>query len=286
MVWHLLGSGSFNTVYINEDRTEVFKLRHALFDSDLPDRSVRLWNLINDHILPPAELRTIPGLGDGWVCPFIEGVAPTDQEIQHAVVDIFNKTGRVVVDATVEGNFIKTPSGQVVCVDIGCALQIESEEKDLHLGGLKREPSSESLHTWDRLSSDDGYCLLEEDEEEFPKAISTIKAILYIQQHRPDIAQVDFLKRDADLVKVLANAYLEPILARRSMREKRMQADVARFSGVIKALQTDSHATLISILGLLKPRSEPTPTAQSSKRSEALAALDSRVPRKASVVTV
>jgi hypothetical protein len=91
--------------------------------TDLPERSVRLWNEINPDLEPEATLISTE-MGDGWACPFIKGVQASDHEMSVALIDIFNRTGRIVVDATAPENFIKTPSGKVVCIDIGMALQI------------------------------------------------------------------------------------------------------------------------------------------------------------------
>ena len=280
MEWEYLGEGGINTAYINKTRTEVFKRQHRSTSTDLPERSVQLWNLINDHIQPPARIQTIDGLGAGWVCPFIEGEAATDEEIQHAVIDIFNKTGRIVVDAMLEGNFIKTPSGQVVCVDVGAAFQLEPKDNGLYLNELRRQSSELSLATWKDVSSYGGDDNLYGDEvlaEAFPRTISTIKALLYIKQHRPDIINTNFLRSDDKLRKLLSDANSEEIYMAFQAKFLEARRHSMKMAPVIERMQADSSASLASIMAMLVDApAQPAIKIQSLKKTVALQALDSR----------
>ena len=124
-----------------------------------------------------------------------------------ALIDIFNRTGRIVVDATARENFIKTESGKVICIDIGMALQMQQREQLQSLDRKYiRRRSITSLQTWKSLK--DAYtpffkqCALSN-----PETVNTVKALLFIKINRPDIFDVDFLKNNDKLVKQLSIAY-------------------------------------------------------------------------------
>ncbi len=154
--WSYIGRGTYNDVYINQDRTMVLKIKKThsfgqLPATDLPERSVRLWNEFNGDKFQgrKAELHSTEiddpthnrqGRYHGWVCPYVEGRQASDEEISNALIEIFNKTGRIVVDAPSPKNFITTPSGEVVCVDIGYALQAQlQEEREITGNSIRRE---------------------------------------------------------------------------------------------------------------------------------------------------
>lgn len=209
MKWVPLGHGSYNMAYRNEDSTLVFKVAMNHSPNDLPERSVRLWNLLNPNIQPPARIakQKINGrLVKGWICPFVKGVQANDKEIRGALLDIFNRTGRIIMDANARENFLRTPSGDIVCIDIGHALEMEHRET-VELIGIPRKPSLTSLETYDEYDSPGGRAWLNKREKNFPKSIRTIKALSFIKLHRPDITNVNFLKRSPKTIKLLAKAY-------------------------------------------------------------------------------
>src|SRR5579862_5463842 len=189
--WKLLGQGSFNTVYKSSDNKLVFKVQHKHGSTDTPYRSVRLWNQINPHLFPLAEIKCYPGFGIGWVCPFVEGRQATDAEMCKKLIDIFNNTaGRIVVDAISKNNFVTTPQGETVCIDIAMAVKTEEREDDYFDSALRRK-SVVSLETWADLQKEyvpwfDKYSSL------YPDTVKTIKALLYIKSTRPDIYDADF----------------------------------------------------------------------------------------------
>lgn len=219
MTWTFLGSGSFNRVYKNDNL--IFKVAHPLSsDSENANpvnvmdnyaRSIRIWNEINPNLRPPAYIKEMT-IGSkkviGWVCPYVEGVQATDEEISQKLLDIYNQTGRIIVDATAKNNFIRTPSGEIVCIDIGMAVQLESRN-DAQLIGLKRRSSFSSLDTWNAMQNKyvDWFQNTEHHHIVTPKTIQTIKALLFIKQHRPDITNVNFLTTDLWALPVLAYAF-------------------------------------------------------------------------------
>lgn len=205
--WEVLGQGSYNTSYRKDDL--VFKVsRHPKAATDFPERSVRLWNLMNPHIAPPATLsrQRINGQWvSGWTCPYIKGKQATDSEMQEELLSIFNRTGRIIVDAIAPNNFLKTRKGQIICIDVGFAMEMEHREH-VCLLGLTRKPSFTSLDTWyDTFQGQHRW--LNRHQPDFPESITTIKALLFIKEYRPDITNVDFLKTSPKKIKLLAKAY-------------------------------------------------------------------------------
>lgn len=138
----------------------------------------------------------------GWTCPYIKGEQASDEEILDAVIDIYNRTGRIVTDATAYRNFIKTAQQKVVCIDIGFALQLHKKQ----IPSLKRQKSLVSLRTWKRMG-DEFMPFFYDSAYYYPKSVLVIKALLFIKKNRPDILNADFLKSDSKLTLDLANEY-------------------------------------------------------------------------------
>jgi hypothetical protein len=204
--WQFLGEGTYNKVYLSDEGKEVLKIQKNNIQTDAPERSVRLWNAINPELLFPARLLDT-SQGTGWVCPFIKGEQASDSDMTEALIDIYNKTGRIVVDATAPKNFIKTPDGQVVCIDVGMAMQLERREEK-EFSQLVRRHSVISLDRWSFLKSDyDPF--FKECSEGYPETVKLVKALVLIKDNRPDMVNVDFLKTSPELVDKLATAYDE-----------------------------------------------------------------------------
>ncbi len=223
-MWEKLGEGTFNVAYVNEDKTKVFKVQKSLGPqgyvppTDGPERSARLWNEINHNYPPPAYLHTdndsVPPK-TGWVCPFIKGKNASDREIGNALLDIFNRTGRIVLDAYVPGNFKKDEKGNIACVDIGMAFQLQQQEEAFFAQYQRqrgtRPASMISNSEWRR-----GYDKIYSTFPFIPtiiasNTVNTTKALLFIKMNRPDIYNVDFLKSDKSMIKKLAAAYDESV---------------------------------------------------------------------------
>ena len=134
--WREIGSGSFNTAYVNRENTLVLKAKQTsccciirCFDRlDDPDRSVRLWNLINkplidSGLLTSAKIYYSKRFGKVWISPYIQGRQATTVEINNAREEIHQRTQRYVKDAHVLGNFLvftdKEGVEHTVCVDVG-----------------------------------------------------------------------------------------------------------------------------------------------------------------------
>lgn len=205
--WRLLGRGAYNTCYINRSEDLVLKVMHDAHDeTDTPERSVRLWNLINAEVSPKAALFSSP-LGAGWICPYIKGRQSTDDEIFHALISIFNRTGRVVIDAAADSNFLSNEEGQCICVDIGMALALTHDEDAQGDGdGVHRTKSRVSLETW----ADYQIKFISQAQfqgKHFPQTIMLIKSLLFIKAYYPDLSRATFLSANQSLLPLLADAY-------------------------------------------------------------------------------
>lgn len=203
--------GSYNKIYINEEQKLILKVQKLLNNStdayDTPKRSVELYNLLNPDPKFKAVEYDDPEHGKGWVCPFVEGTQASDQEISDKLIDIFNKTGRIVIDATARRNFLKTNEDQIVCVDVGMALEMERKEEARYESGITRKRSEISLEAWFHNKESFNSNFFKESSKTYPKSTNLIKAMIFIKSHRPDILNVNFLKDDQEFVNKLAEAY-------------------------------------------------------------------------------
>lgn len=208
--WLKFKSGNYNKVYKSSDGKSVLKIQKTNFEDkqfmafDKPERSVRLWNLINPHI-GIARVHNSEH-GKGWVCPFVPGVTASDLEISNELIAIFNRTGRIIVDASGFRNFLRTPEGKIVCVDMGMALQMEPREPEF-VKKKDRRKSITSQQAWRLLSKAFTQDFFKESHDYTPQTIDTIKALLFIKLYRPDIDTVDFLKQNTELLTLLATCY-------------------------------------------------------------------------------
>lgn len=206
--WSPLGEGTYNRVYLSDDGLSVLKIQKDKDDiADSPERSVRLWNEINPHLAPPAYIEKTEEFGEGWICPFVKGKQASDSQISNALIDIYNRCGRIVVDAASPKNFITTTTGQVVCVDIGMALQMDWRE-EVYFDNIARRRSTISLTAWEKIhEAYNDY--FQTCKKSLPTTIDTTKALLFIKSMRPNIFDASFLKQKPELVTKLAAAYDE-----------------------------------------------------------------------------
>lgn len=214
--WKFLGKGGFNRVWLSPDRRLVFKERkpkHKDAKTDSPRRCVELFNIINDPYLSDTEQAFVSEHGNGWFSPYIDGGEASNEEIFHALIDIYNRTGRIVLDATLPGNFRKK-GDKVICVDVGVAVQLETRNKSFpELTRCRSEASLEYVNNFKEPF------LLESFYKEIltksadspkiidPKIINLLKALIVIKLNRPDIMDVDFLKSNPDLIALLAEGF-------------------------------------------------------------------------------
>lgn len=140
--WLALGNGSYNRVWrsTEPDRAGLYRvLKYPLLSNDScvnalshNQRGVRLWNEINSPSrtgLPEAITSQ-----SGWIAPYIANTRPaTDEETANKVVEVYQATRRIVLDAATRGNVLtRLDTGEVIVVDVDLALNLRNSTASLN----------------------------------------------------------------------------------------------------------------------------------------------------------
>lgn len=216
MVWWLLGEGAYNKAYVNDDSTLVFKIQKKKNDTtdtyDTPERSIRLMTELYPDMPLGAQLHEDPQLGKGWTFPFIHGRPAKDLEMVKVIIDIFNRTGRIMLDGCINRNFITTYSNhptypnKIFCIDVGMTVRLQAEEEIMVSGKSRRK--SQTSHNIQR-NEEIGLYYKSWSHSTTKDLIAThlIQALLLIREHRPSIVDVSFLKDNSAFIKKLGFLY-------------------------------------------------------------------------------
>lgn len=202
--WTYLGKGTYNLVYRSPDQKFVLKIPQRSSEvapSDTPSRAVRLWNLVNPDFATAKVVNTESG--QGWICPYIEGIQASEEEIHLALIDLYNTVGRIVLDAFSPKNFLKMDNGTIICVDVGYAFFLPAQDA---LDDETRSLCSENVFNQMEGKFNTYF---KEHETGYSKSIKTIQALLFIAKNRSNIKQLDFLKHNHKLIQIIADAYKE-----------------------------------------------------------------------------
>jgi hypothetical protein len=210
--WEYLGSGQFNDVYVDSDRKALFKVQKPEQEQDHPGMDVldetnlciRVWNEVNSHLKPRAFAVSYGIKGEvmsGWRVPFIEpAVEPvTDEEIAQLLVETFNRTGQIIIDAVAPGSVIKNKAtGRLVCVNIDQTVQFSKREEGLISDFCDRggEPDCEGACKTLSESQQEYQQILDScttSEDSYPQATKVLKSLLFIKENRTDIVKATFL---------------------------------------------------------------------------------------------
>lgn len=205
--WFYLAKGNYNLAYVNRDKTQVFKLQiHPKDFADAPSRLVRIWNEVNE-VVGQAEEKTI-GKHKGWVAPFIDGKKASDEERSGFVLELYKKTGRILLDATSGENVLKTKDNQLVCIDLGMALLLDQQDEALPAYKKTRRYSMDSHKLWTPKDIATYHYYYKRAYMFGPKTIKVVKALLIIQAFMPEREQLDNLQDNNDsLINEYANAF-------------------------------------------------------------------------------
>lgn len=207
--------GGFNFVFIDQTKTLIFKIQKEkrIMEMDEPERAVRVWNEIHS---PPKDKEAYvyvdEELGKGWICPYIDGYQPPDSELASAVLEVFNRTGRIVVDAPSPRNFVKEKkTGLIYCVDIGFALRLNAHDKsNSHHKLSRRTPSIASMEGWKKIeeaySRKAGF-FDQTSSDGKSETVAIIKALLFICSRRSEDFNANFLKENTSAIAILEAAY-------------------------------------------------------------------------------
>lgn len=183
--WRYMGRGNFNYVFVDPSKRYVLKQMSQYNETDLPDRAVKVWNVINDTL----QIKAHKVNDISWICPYIQGGTPSDHDIAKSLISIYNRTHYIVVDACAEGNFIRTPSGKTFCVDVGMALLFS----DLPTVPITlKKPDLASISIWEEIGENIN-AHFQYDHKTHPLSTEIIQSLLYITRHYPGIVNADFL---------------------------------------------------------------------------------------------
>jgi hypothetical protein len=214
--WSFLGEGNYNLAFRSKDGLRVFKIfkgNDPMLSLDLPERGTRLWNElyaeeIASKCIPAAEVAEIDiGIKkiQGWYLPYTAGRQSTDEEMQSAIIDIYNRTGRIVIDVFINGNCITMADKKVIVVDTSMALLLQQDNVKILQNGRRRSNSEASLYNWPYLLVN-CYQSLNQDTQ-YPKTVHTLKALLFLQRQFPEILEVSNLKKNEVYMYKCAQAY-------------------------------------------------------------------------------
>lgn len=204
MTW--LGQGNYNAVftakYPGEDKpTRVAQLKkisiHNLEDhsrvltlADDPAREKRLLMEIHPDVFTDKNTRviTVRINGDvyaGLEMPFIPGQATALRKLPSLLLDIYLRTGRIVIDGIARGNFLtyKTAQGKekTILIDVTFAVKLAAKCQAAEQEAMAS--SQTSIDVWDSMRS--VYveffkdCIKKSDD--YVPAIEMIKALVVLQ---------------------------------------------------------------------------------------------------------
>lgn len=204
-----LGEGSYNKAYTYIDEVgykwviKIAQPEGLLFGSDTPVRSVRLFNEINRHFIESGELKkaelAFVAINKQktvavWACPFIDGAQADGAQISQELERIYLQTGRIVLDAISENNFLVDSKGRIICVDIGMAVLFDK--------GRRYSRTSNKLWENDRLEYQNYYNTY---RHSYKDIIDKIEELLERSKMRCDL--VKMLKNMAVMIKGLSNFF-------------------------------------------------------------------------------
>lgn len=138
--WIYLGKGAFNHVAVSKKPFTignytgfwVYKRQPHTSECSNPSRAVKKWNAINPS-LPAYKVN------NGWIAPYVEGKQASDLQIAKKLVEIYQRTRNIILDAFVKKN-MRECAGEAVCVDVDYAINrssFEDEEIPLRLEDLE-----------------------------------------------------------------------------------------------------------------------------------------------------
>lgn len=132
VLWKSFNGGNYNLLAVTDEKVLIEQYNHywvrkkpkirlgEILPLNSVDRAVRKYYELN-----PGSIAFKDGT-QAWFLPFF-GSSPsqdlefaTDMETACAVVDIYQRTGNIVADAAIAGNFL-FDKGDIVCVDVDLA---------------------------------------------------------------------------------------------------------------------------------------------------------------------
>lgn len=125
--------GGYNRVYLTQDSVPIFdtdaqwvlKFRKKNYDDKAlamndPIRAANKWRIINRDM--PSYVVDEDAC---WMMPFLGDEPASDDLISQAVIDIYRRTGNIILDACNPSNFVLF-DGKAVCIDVDLAIKRDS----------------------------------------------------------------------------------------------------------------------------------------------------------------
>ncbi|MCX7120887.1 MAG: hypothetical protein NTZ67_03815 [Gammaproteobacteria bacterium] len=148
-LWKFHAHGNYNAIYVHFDPNDtnpsaepilVFaQCLDPLELTDSADRKAAVWNDVFREEIIINEKFKASVYEAGCILPYIayqkdhnkECVLPETYLLCNAILDMFEKTGRIVLDAIAPGNFVtRLSDGKVICIDAGFALRFDVSKKN------------------------------------------------------------------------------------------------------------------------------------------------------------
>jgi hypothetical protein len=182
-----LGHGSYNEAYHFPDLDCVVKTSLPQDDArasaiSSPNRTVR----VSQEYSPELNAKIIPDfLGKpAWSLDYVAGSPSSDLVMALLVLTRFEKTGRVLIDATASNNVLTKKSGVAACVDTDLAFKRRgSDAGDAFMGGdsegsiLDRQNFRLSRLQWFHVPHSLG-SRLTTDFELYPASVTLLKTLI------------------------------------------------------------------------------------------------------------
>jgi hypothetical protein len=179
--YNFVGGGTYNHVFVSKEEIDnrkiVIKESKTPHQDELSNamRAARIYQQINPE---DKKFVATDEENDRWCLPYVTACdeKPTDEKLAAAVLDIHNNTGRIVFDATVDGNFIPTMVDNTVkykLVDVDQAMLLPSQT-------LQRRGSDASLNYFgnDYFSKEQALQWVNKHSKAHPKTMATIVYLL------------------------------------------------------------------------------------------------------------
>lgn len=197
--WSGVGAGSFNQVFvskkaftlkINEQSYHCRWVRKKPLEKNLQSecrRAVRVWNeLYSDNPATQNPLNKYE-----WLAPYFGYHKANDSQAAEAVVKVYKKTGRIVVDACGADNVL-VHHNEVKIIDIDVALNPHSPaSKDFARREIQYNPV--------RCGYDDFW---DGQVASMPKTVNVIKTLCYLEQQLGELGDIRVML-DLPMVELL-----------------------------------------------------------------------------------
>jgi ankyrin repeat protein len=172
--WTPIGEGNFNSACISEKELTingytgkwVFKQPSCSSKYNNIDRAIRKWNLHNPDY-------SVFKFKDGWLVPYFGKTPASDEQIAQKLVEIYQNTGEIIVDACGKNNFLFFQN-KVICIDMDLSLRRGSFASEDYF----KDSIPYDVHR--------DYLAYFSSKHQKPKTVSVTQTLLYLEQQLPN----------------------------------------------------------------------------------------------------